>query len=122
MGVAPVWSEEYQNSDYIEMTHDKTENEIIDSFFTEYLLMLGEFEILNSEGLSTYPKIVNNLLWCYFFLATFMTQVVFFNVLVAVIGESYAEKWANKDKYALQQTATIYGDYIANLDTNLPQN
>jgi hypothetical protein len=84
--------------------------------------MLGEFEILELEGIETYPLIIKILLFCYFFLATFFTQVVFFNVLVAVIGESYAEKWANKDKYALQQTATIYGDYIANLDTNLPQN
>jgi len=64
--------------------------------------MLGEFEILELEGMETYPLIVKILLWCYFFLATFMTQVVFFNVLVAVIGESYAEKWADKDKYALQ--------------------
>lgn len=42
-------------------------------------------------------------------------------MLVAVIGESYAEKWANKDLYALQQRSTIYGDYIANLDTDLPK-
>ena len=43
-------------------------------------------------------------------------------MLVAVIGESYAEKWADKDLYALQQRSTIYGDYIANLDTQLPIN
>jgi len=79
------------------MTLDKTHNEIIDSLYTQYLLMLGEFEIMGLEGMETYPNVVNILLWAYFFLGTFMTQVVFFNVLVAVIGESYAEKWQMKD-------------------------
>lgn len=102
------------------MTLDKTHNEIIDSFFTQYLLMLGEFEIMGLEPMETYPMVVRILLWTYFFLGTFITQVVFFNVLVAVIGESYADKWALKDLYALQQRSTIYGDYISNLNTNLP--
>jgi len=84
--------------------------------------MLGEFEIMELDALEVYPEISVQLLWLYFFLGTFITQVVFFNVLVAVIGESYAEKWADKDLYALQQRSTIYGDYIANLDTQLPIN
>ena len=63
--------------------------------------MLGEFEILEAEGLQYYPKISVELIWIYFFMATFITQVVFFNVLVAVIGESYSEMWSNKEMYAL---------------------
>jgi hypothetical protein len=62
--------------------------------------MLGEFELLSNEAVETYPTLSVVLVYFYFLLATFMTQIVFFNVLVAVIGEAYSEKWAKKDLYA----------------------
>lgn len=34
LGIAPVWSEALASEDYVEMTLDKTHNELIDSFFT----------------------------------------------------------------------------------------
>ena len=30
------------------------------------------------------------LLWAYFFVAPFLTQIVFFNMLIAVMAETYA--------------------------------
>ena len=119
-GVEPIFKEDQYMAGYQELTQDKTKNELFDSFFTQYLLMLGEFEILSNPGKETYPQISQNLIWLYFLGATFMTQIVFFNVLVAVIGEAYSEKWARKDLYALQQRTSIFGDYIKNLKTTLP--
>ena len=52
--------------------------------------MLGEFELLSNEAVETYPTLSVVLVYFYFLLATFMTQIVFFNVLVAVIGEAYS--------------------------------
>lgn len=62
--------------------------------------MLGEFEILEHEGVGDYPRQSQNLIWIYFFFATLFTNVVFFNTLVAVIGEAYNELWAKKNLYA----------------------
>ena len=63
--------------------------------------MLGEFEILETDGIDTYPNSSQNLIWIYFFLATMFTNVVFFNTLVAVIGEAYTNLWAYKDRFAM---------------------
>jgi hypothetical protein len=46
---------------------------MIDSTFTQYLLMLGEFEILGHEGLPTFPSYNQHLLYIYFLMATFLT-------------------------------------------------
>jgi len=42
-----------------------------------------------------------------------MTQVIFFNTLVAVIGEAYNTRWLDRNMYALQQRTKIYADYIS---------
>jgi len=40
------------------MTGEKTTSETTDSVFTQYLLMLGEFEILeNRESIDSYPEV-----------------------------------------------------------------
>lgn len=83
------------------MTGAKTTSEQTDSVFTQYLLMLGEFEILETEGIETYPILSQELIWIYFFLATMFTNVVFFNTLVAVIGEAYTNLWVYKDRFAM---------------------
>lgn len=92
-----------EQPEYLELTDDKFRNEVLDSFFTQYLLMLGEFELLGNEGLPGYAPWNRSLLYIYFFAATFLSQVVFFNVLVAVLSEEYGERWAMKEAYALQE-------------------
>ena len=81
-------------TEYGEITGDKLKNEVIDSFISQYLLMLdeSEFEILGLEGIETYPSWNRNLLYIYFLVGTFLTLVVFFNVLIAIISEQYADR------------------------------
>lgn len=100
-GISPVFQDELFDQEYGELTQNKLQNEILDSIFTQYLLMLGEFEILGDENLETYPRVSVVLLYSYFLMATFFTQVVFFNVLVAVISEAYAESWEKKELFAV---------------------
>ena len=95
----PIYKSPY--IDYMEMTGAKTSSEMIDSIFTQYLLMLGEFEILEKEAISSYPELSRHLIWIFFFLATMFTNVVFFNTLVAVIGEAYTNLWSFKDRFAM---------------------
>lgn len=114
LGIEPVFTG--FDNEYEELSSNKTPSEMVDSWFTQYLLMLGEFEILEHEGVEDYPRPSKNLIWTYFFLATLFTNVVFFNTLVAVIGTSYDEKWADREKYALDQRTQIYADYIGILN------
>lgn len=60
------------------------------------------------------------LLYVYFFLATFLCQIVFFNVLIAVLSEEYSTRWANREAYALQEQTHIFSDYIWLLKYELP--
>ena len=117
--IDPIYSDYL--SDYPEFTVDKTKNEMIDNVFTQYTLMLGDFELLSNKQISEANQVSKNLLYIYFVLATFLTQVVFLNVLVAVLGESYSEKWAQKELYALQQQTNIFSDYITMIITSLPK-
>jgi hypothetical protein len=119
-GIEPIYQDEYLGDEYITLTGDKTKLTNMDNFLTQYLLMLGEFEILDHEAFEVYPQPITNLIWIYFFMATFVTQVVFFNVLVAVIGEAYNSRWEKREAYALQQRTQIYSDYITKLDTRMP--
>ena len=83
--------------------------------------MLGEFEVLGLEGLETYPKANRNLLYIYFLMATFLTQVVFFNVLVAIISEKYTERWAKKDAYGMMEQVQIFNDFGWLIEANIPK-
>jgi len=63
------------------------------------LLGLGEFtsfEEFTSENAS------GNLLWIYFILATLITNVVFLNVLIAIVNDVYAKIIESREKYGLQ--------------------
>ena len=95
----PIWEEQLDK--YEKLAVEKTGYETIDSIYTQYLLMLGEFEILESDGVQLFTFQSKLLIWTYFFLATLFTNVIFFNTLVAVIGEAYNDLWRNKDRFAL---------------------
>lgn len=115
----PIWEE--MKDEYVELTIDKTGYETFDSIYTQYLLMLGEFEILESDGVADFPKASKWLIWFYFFLATMFTNVIYFNSLVAVIGEAYNDLWQNKDRFARMQRTRIFADYITLLSPKMPE-
>lgn len=62
----------------------KFDNVILDSLLTEYLLGLGEFET-DDYNENEFHK----LLWIYFLLSTFLTQIIFVNTLIAILGSTY---------------------------------
>ena len=62
----------------------------------QYFTCLGEF------GLDAYN--VNeerDLLWVYFFLATFITQVMFMNTLIAILGDTYDRIMYRKEQFGI---------------------
>ena len=81
---------------------EKTKSELIDSFYTQYLLMLGHFEILEDESLDSLEWQSNLMIWLIFFVSTLITNVVFFNTLVAVIGEEYSKLWEDRIRWGFK--------------------
>lgn len=45
-------------------------------------------------------------------MATFLTQIIFINTLIAILGDTYGRIMENKQKYALKQRAKVYSDYL----------
>ena len=69
------------------------ENNFFDSFLHTYLISFGEFDF---EGYGNRGKYQNYFLWVLFFFATFTIQLVFMNMLIAIMSESYdrvKQKW-----------------------------
>jgi hypothetical protein len=54
----------------------------------------------------------SRLLWIYFVLATFFTNVMFLNMLIAIMSDTFARITENKAKYALKERTELYADYI----------
>ena len=59
--------------------------------------------------------------WIFFCLATFITQVIIFNMLIAVMSDTYDKVSERKDQATLQEKIRILADYVwvAGLARNL---
>jgi hypothetical protein len=68
---------------------------------------LGEFAIDNNDE-GSYVVIV----WIIFFLATFISQVIIFNMLIAIMGDSYAKISEMREQAALKEKIQILCDYL----------
>ena len=80
---------------------------ILNIFLNQYLLSLGEFETLDAYDGEDYV-----IVWIFFLVATFVTQVTFLNMLVAIMGDSYAKVTESKEQSALVEKIKIMADYI----------
>ena len=68
---------------------------------------LGEFNFDTYEQNQS-----KSFLWIYFLLATFFTQIVFFNMLITVMGTTYETVMANKDRNNLISHTKILSKYV----------
>jgi hypothetical protein len=55
------------------------------------MLGLGEFE---TDGFESSNQTA--MLWVYFSMATFLTQIIFINTLIAILGDTYGRIMAQK--------------------------
>ena len=83
-------------------------NWFLNSFYNQYMLSLGEFSIDNFEA---GPQTI--LCYVLFLLATFITQITFLNMLIAIMGDSYAKVMESSERYGLQTRIDIMVNYTA---------
>lgn len=75
-----------------------TGNKVVDSMITIYFITVGEFYLDN------YSKMPNNqLIWPMFIACNFLMAIVFMNMLVAIMGESFNQVNSTKVESSLEQ-------------------
>ena len=79
----------------------------VDSVFDQYLIGLGEFNI---DGYSSHPAMV--LIHIYFILATLFTQIMFLNMLIAIMGQTFERVSEAKERTALMERTHLYADFM----------
>ena len=80
-------------------------NFLVDSVLNQYLLMLGEF---NMDGFETHP----NTALCYilFVFTTFITQITFLNMLIAIMGDTFDKVIDQRPTYSLKNKLMLMAD------------
>lgn len=74
------------------------------------MLLLGEFDLDNIDQEN------KAFAWFVFFLATFLSQVLIFNMLIAIMGDTYAKVSEMKNQASLKEKIAILCDYLNVVD------
>ena len=87
----------------------------------QFLLSLGDFGFYENwdfsgkeEGIESVreERLNVQIMWFFFFLATFFSQIIVFNMLIAIMGDTYDRVSETKKQYGLR-------DKISQLSLNL---
>ena len=73
---------------------------------------MGEFEHLESTDEGEGSKNIKILLWLYFLLATLISQIIMFNTLIAILGDTYGRILESQLYYAVKAKTEIYSDFM----------
>ena len=81
---------------------------VFDAFESMYELGLGEFQLDGYQAIDTQIA----MLYTLFFLATFFIQIVFLNMLIAIMGDTFGRETENQDLNARITKLDIMTDYV----------
>ena len=73
----------------------------------QYMLSLGEFDLVNYKGEGN-----DVIVWIVFIATTFITQITFLNMLIAIMGDTFARVSEVKEQSALKEKIEILSDYV----------
>lgn len=79
----------------------------LNAIMNQYMLSLGEFDT-ESYGLEGGDMLV----WIIFIFTTFITQITFLNMLIAIMGDTFARVSEIKDQSAAVEKMKILADYV----------
>lgn len=83
---------------------------VLDFFVRSYLIGLGEFEMDN------YSEHNRMLVWIIFILATFITQLLFLNLLIAIMGDTFDRVQEMRVQAGAKEKISMITDFIWVLD------
>ena len=80
---------------------------IFNTLINQYMLSLGEFD--TEQYLEAGDDVI---VWLVFIATTFITQITFLNMLIAIMGDTFARVSEAKDQSALSEKIKILSDYV----------
>ena len=92
------------------LVDQKFSNWIPNMLINQYLLALGEFNLDNFESGSQ-----AGLCYLFFVFATLFTQVTMLNMLIAIMGDTFARTMENRDLNSTKTKLELLGDLSANI-------
>lgn len=96
-----------ESSIYPEMVSDET----LDAYIASYMQSMGEFTT-DTYNNGDNPKMI----WFFFCLATFLTTITILNMLIAVMGETFAQQNEIRALQELREKVLLSSDYSFLLD------
>ena len=78
-----------------------------------YILAVGDYDLNGFENKGPINKF---FLWMIFFGATFMLQVTFMNMLIAIMGNTFGEVMEKKTQSAIEERIILLNDFRVFLD------
>jgi hypothetical protein len=83
---------------------------LVDSFIRSYLVGLGEF------GMDNFSENDKYLVWIFFILSTVITQLIFMNLLIAIMGDTFGRVQEVKERSGVRERVEMIQDFIWVLD------
>ena len=84
---------------------------VIDSLISTYLLALGEFDL---DGYKEGPDVY--IAWFFFVMATYLILIVFMNMLIAIMGETFSQVQSIQEESALLEQVQLIEDHMWLID------
>ena len=81
---------------------------VLDAFQNQYELSLGEYQLESYEEAESRRL----MLYVLFFASTFLIQIMFLNMLIAIMGDAFDQATESRDNNATITKVRIMGDYI----------
>ena len=81
---------------------------VLDAFQNQYELSLGEYQLESYEEAESRRL----MLYVLFFASTFLIQIMFLNMLIAIMGDAFDQATENRENNATITKVRIMGDYI----------
>ena len=93
-----------QENSYI--VENVTSHFFLDSLYNQYMLSLGEFTM---DGFEDHPAVY----FClgFFLFATFFSQIIVLNMLIAIMGNTFSMVIERKAQYAMQTKLQVMSDH-----------
>ena len=87
----PIMMLDMNSEDDAELIDDTWHHWLPNLVFNQYMLAMGEFGM---DNFGAHPNAV--LIYCFFFAATFISQLTMLNMLVAIMADSFDRVYENR--------------------------
>jgi len=102
----PIMMLDMNSEDGYDMIDDTWHNWLLNLLFNQYLLSLGEF---GTDNFGVHPNAV--LVYCFFFAATFISQLTMLNMLIAIMADSFDKVFENRAINSIKMKIDFASDF-----------